>query len=214
VTKTCRKCGFVGPPEAFHKTSNICLPCRKVEARLRYVKDTERFKERARARYAANKESIKKQTAAWAAKNRDRVLEYGRRFRKRHPEYYQSYSAKNREAIRAKKRAWYAANKAVALVSRKLRKRRVRFSPGRATTQQILWRFEVFGWCCAYCGAPATHMDHAIPISRGGSNWPANLKPSCAPCNLRKHARPFKVWMGIVEQERASHTQKQGAVDG
>jgi len=36
------------------------------------------------------------------------------------------------------------------------------------------------------CGAPWEHIDHVKPISKGGSNWPANLRPACEPCNLRK----------------------------
>ena len=36
------------------------------------------------------------------------------------------------------------------------------------------------------CGTEATAIDHVKPIARGGSNWPANLRPACTPCNSRK----------------------------
>ena len=44
----------------------------------------------------------------------------------------------------------------------------------------------VIGRSCAYCGEPAAHLDHIVPISRGGSDHPTNLQPLCGPCNLSK----------------------------
>ncbi len=40
---------------------------------------------------------------------------------------------------------------------------------------------------CAYCGDPATTMDHVIPLSRGGLHEPENVVPACKPCNFEKH---------------------------
>jgi len=42
---------------------------------------------------------------------------------------------------------------------------------------------------CVYCGAPATQVDHVVPISRGGADDISNFAASCAPCNLRKGNR-------------------------
>jgi 5-methylcytosine-specific restriction endonuclease McrA len=39
---------------------------------------------------------------------------------------------------------------------------------------------------CHWCGEYATHADHVMPKSRGGSDDPANLVASCAACNLRR----------------------------
>lgn len=45
---------------------------------------------------------------------------------------------------------------------------------------------------CQYCGARAPevrlHVDHVLPVCRGGGNDPANLKTACAACNLGKGA--------------------------
>lgn len=41
---------------------------------------------------------------------------------------------------------------------------------------------------CRYCGDYATHVDHVIPKSRGGSDEFSNLVAACARCNLRKWA--------------------------
>jgi 5-methylcytosine-specific restriction endonuclease McrA len=58
-------------------------------------------------------------------------------------------------------------------------------------------RAEVFArWDgqCAYCDAPAEHLDHVQPLSRGGADAAHNLLPACAPCNLSKGAKSLAEW--------------------
>jgi hypothetical protein len=48
---------------------------------------------------------------------------------------------------------------------------------------------------CEYCRAPQVitaqtyHVDHIIPIARGGTDDPSNLAYTCPRCNLRKSQR-------------------------
>ena len=56
-------------------------------------------------------------------------------------------------------------------------------------------RFEVLkrdGFACQYCGQGAPHVvlhvDHVIPVSRGGTNDPDNLVAACESCNSGKRA--------------------------
>lgn len=37
-------------------------------------------------------------------------------------------------------------------------------------------------------GAPATHVDHIVPVVDGGRDDPGNLRAACAACNLRRGA--------------------------
>jgi 5-methylcytosine-specific restriction endonuclease McrA len=38
-------------------------------------------------------------------------------------------------------------------------------------------------------------VDHVIPLSRGGSNWPTNLVCACGQCNSRKCDKlPWLEW--------------------
>jgi len=39
---------------------------------------------------------------------------------------------------------------------------------------------------CAYCGKPATTVDHVVPRCRGGQNSWENLVAACLTCNSRK----------------------------
>lgn len=39
---------------------------------------------------------------------------------------------------------------------------------------------------CHYCGAPATTVDHVVPISVGGRHSVVNTVPACRPCNEYK----------------------------
>lgn len=60
-------------------------------------------------------------------------------------------------------------------------------------------RFEIIerdGGICQYCRAPATppHVDHIIPVSRGGSFDHSNLCVACPPCNKSKGAKLVAEW--------------------
>jgi hypothetical protein len=66
---------------------------------------------------------------------------------------------------------------------------------GYATDGQLASRWAFYGGKCWMCDAPAAHMDHVKPLARGGSNWPANQRPACWPCNRRKAAHwPLPAW--------------------
>jgi HNH endonuclease len=50
---------------------------------------------------------------------------------------------------------------------------------------------------CMYCGGPdPKHLDHVVPLSRGGPDGPENRLISCQSCNLRKSDRTPSEWLG------------------
>jgi 5-methylcytosine-specific restriction endonuclease McrA len=71
----------------------------------------------------------------------------------------------------------------------------VRRAAGWASRAAIQARIDFYGGLCWICrAAPYEAIDHVKPISRGGSKWPANLRPACTPCNSRKGAQwPYEV---------------------
>jgi len=63
---------------------------------------------------------------------------------------------------------------------------------GQVTLEQLQARIEYYGERCWICGQPYNAIDHVKPTSKGGSNWPVNLRPICEACNLYKAGRwPF-----------------------
>jgi len=57
---------------------------------------------------------------------------------------------------------------------------------GMTTQEQLQARWDYYGNRCYICGAPAEATDHVIPLNKGGSDWPANLRPICKHCNSKK----------------------------
>jgi hypothetical protein len=68
------------------------------------------------------------------------------------------------------------------------RRARKRGAPGTSTTTAIQLRRELYGNKCWICGETPGAIDHIKPLAKGGSNWPANLRPICKSCNSTKHA--------------------------
>ena len=114
--------------------------------------------------------------------------------------------AETREVRRAKKRAHYARNaKAINAREEARRKRapqgqatsvrnyraRKRAAQGRHSKTEIAAILKTQGGKCAYCRAPLRtrfHVDHIIPLARGGANDRRNLQLTCRSCNQRKGA--------------------------
>ncbi|OKI71401.1 HNH endonuclease [Streptomyces sp. MJM1172] len=56
-----------------------------------------------------------------------------------------------------------------------------------------------WGSACAYCGKRAEHLDHVVPLSRGGEDVESNMVPACAPCNLSKGAKTLEEWAATFD---------------
>lgn len=78
----------------------------------------------------------------------------------------------------------------------KHRKAKQRGSTALMLTPDQLWRKWVeFGHTCAYCGADGDlHIEHVIPISKGGEHHLGNIVPACQRCNYSKRSAPVEEW--------------------
>ena len=176
----------------------------------------ERAKEsakRARLRYYHEGDGAAKQKAYREA-NKERYREcYARKDERRRTdpillakrrERDKDYYYRNRERRIANVKAYEIANAAKVRLWKQVRAARRRSKElsngGSFTRQQWLWRLEFYGFRCAYCGCEVAeetaHIDHVIPVSKGGPNWPSNLVPSCCKCNLSKHVKSIlPLWL-------------------
>lgn len=74
------------------------------------------------------------------------------------------------------------------------RRARLAGCAGVVTLEQLLERIDFYGGRCYLCGDEWEHMDHVKPLSAGGANIAANLRPACGSCNSSKHNK----WEGVA----------------
>jgi 5-methylcytosine-specific restriction endonuclease McrA len=125
-----------------------------------------------------------------AVKARYRASEKGRA---KEAEYNKS------EAKRKAQSRWAAKPEAKTIVRANYRKRRARLlgAEGSHTSADIQTLFEKQKARC-FCTADLSvgyHVDHIIPLARGGSDGPDNLQLLCPPCNISKGARTMLEWL-------------------
>lgn len=149
--------------------------------RARYASDPERFCNQQRERRARDPEKTKLLDAKYAAARKDKARIYNREWR-----------AKNKESARDRHRRWRSANIEKARTSCRNRRARKRQADGHHSEADAINIRKLQRDRCAYCKTRlhnSGELDHIIPLSKGGTNWPRNLQWLCQPCNSSKHAR-------------------------
>lgn len=124
--------------------------------------------------------------AKWRRENRTRWNEIGKGWRDRYPEKY-----------KAKNRRWRENNPDGERAIKHRRRARERNAPGSHTAQDIQCLYALQRALCAACKVSLQdgyHVDHVMPLARGGSNGPENLQLLCPPCNWSKNAKHPDEW--------------------
>jgi 5-methylcytosine-specific restriction endonuclease McrA len=174
-----------------------CSECCAARSAKRYAENSDTLRQRARERGATPEYKAKR--AARIDLNRAEHNARSRAYAKANPEKIKlaskNWRARNVESNRARKIEWARANP-LAVKEQRFRRRALLKNARlcRLTSQQIAARVSVFGDVCAYCSATWSHLDHVIPLTRGGAHCLANLRPACARCNLTKSNKPHRQW--------------------
>lgn len=137
----------------------------------------------------------------WRLANPQKVTAYNKKRKASSQEHYKKWRQANPEKLRQKLKQWKTENPEKRNIhSRKWEKKnplkiktiqhnrrgRKQSAAGHHETKQLQDRLDYYGNCCWMCGGIATAVDHVKPLAKGGSNWPANLRPACSTCNSRK----------------------------
>lgn len=123
----------------------------------------------------------------------DDLREAARRWQAEHPETGRAWRLNNPERVREyRSRNYHKYREARIANSSKARAKRMA-AEGDWNSHDVYLIIKSQSGKCYYCdnkvghGGVPWHVDHFIPLSRGGTNYPENLVVACASCNLRKH---------------------------
>jgi len=137
--------------------------------------------EKNKARYIANSENVIAQSKAWKAANQDRAKANNK-----------AWYAANKEKVKASSKAWEKANPEACRIINHNRNARKRLNGGALSKGLSAKLFNLQRGLCPCCNQPLGdnyHMDHIMPISKGGKNEDWNIQLLRATCNNQKHAK-------------------------
>lgn len=158
--------------------------------------------------------------AQWQRDNPDKVKARNKRYAERHPEKVrnsrrltkQKYAhsphgrliiktrrERNRDKTNSQHRYRYAHVPGVK--EKHLAKaHNRRMADGHFTPSDIRALYDEQEGRCAYCGISTHddyHVDHLVPLKRGGTHDPENLRISCPTCNMSKGAKLLSEWEAV-----------------
>jgi len=221
--KTCTVCGRVFPATAefFHRHGGgelraQCKECHCAQKRRYRQENLEKVKER-NAKYRANNhekeverwkryreenaDSIRLKKRQYWIDNLDANHERQRRYREQNAELVRAqkrlYRKANIEDARERDRRYRKSHKVQRRIWESARRARKRSAPGSYTVADIERQYQAQKGKCYYCGMKVGkqyHIDHVVPLSRGGSNSPENVVIACPDCNFGKNNKLPHEW--------------------
>jgi 5-methylcytosine-specific restriction endonuclease McrA len=142
----------------------------------------------------ANPEKVKAYMGAWTEANPEKRKANGAAYYERNPAKYMAKSAAWREAnpdkVSLASVAYYEANAEAVKVGVRNYQARKGNAPGSHTVGDIAALHRQQNSRCNACGADfaqvKVHVDHIVPLAKGGANGADNLQLLCGPCNQSK----------------------------
>lgn len=164
--KKCPKCGKIKDIGEFYSNKS------KRDGFSVYCKEC--IKNDSHDYYKKNKEECRERLNNWRNKNREYVRERDKKYREENLDYFYN---KARE--------------------RKLAQKKV--SDGTVTLEYEQYLYDEQNGKCAYCGCnlneSGKHLDHIVPLSKGGLHTANNVHWTCPTCNLSKGDKLEDEWL-------------------
>lgn len=183
-TLICRTCGVEKPRTEYYRTRLVCKQCSNKEISEHWKKNKEARKAICQRYYQKHKEECKQRCAEYRASpevkenRRVNAVEYRKENSQERADYLRKWYKENPEQMRAN-----------SIKSMHIRRARIKQVPYESFYRQEI--FDRDGGMCRYCGVTLTpndwHLDHIVPIARGGAHTRENTTASCEACNLSKH---------------------------
>jgi 5-methylcytosine-specific restriction endonuclease McrA len=210
MTKKCTKCLEIKDLGDFSKNSKNktdgrqpkCKRCNK----LYYQENNAKINKRIRGHYNKNKKEILKRRAELRkrpeAKKKKAELntEHYKKNKNKIAKYHKWWSKKNRDGIRKNHKAWRTKNPEKARANRRASGHKRRewciINGNNTLTSKDVYRLLRTSDNCFYCKklCEEKHIDHIIPVSRGGQNCLENVVVACTTCNLNKGNKLISEW--------------------
>ena len=198
--KTCNCCKITKPLTEFSiKKSTkdgyygFCKQCKAEKDKEYRIVNKAKLKDKQAAKYKDNKEAI-------LEKRRKRYQEATPEMVEKRKEVKRKYTQNAPEEVKQRKKEYdkkYFASEAGKITTmksvHKRRAQKVSSEDGTVTSQALDKLKEEQDYKCKYCGSALdfsakgqVHLDHIIPLSKGGAHSITNVVWSCASCNLKK----------------------------
>lgn len=187
----CKACTNYRNRKLYSKDIELSRKKHQIKQRRLHATNKERYRETDRQRYANDPQHFrnKRKRNYWLKVDHSRKLS---------ADYNRNRRVVKKDHVTRVEKA-YRDNNPEKIYLKNLKRRLAQHSTrGKASLEQIKQRMAFFGNCCAYCNGPYEEVDHVIPLSRGGTNWPANLRPACSHCNRKKRNQIAQQWKNVV----------------
>lgn len=142
----------------------------------------------------------------YAERNREHNRNYFARMTdEERKEYFRARYHKNKDKYNAQSREWAKNNREASQASahqtQLKRKYPEVFAVSSITVKELRdWLIEKRETPCTYCGKPGTHIDHVVPLAKGGMHSWDNIVLACKTCNLSKRDLDKDEWLSHIRQ--------------
>lgn len=176
-----------------------------------------------------NHEELALKHKQWREENKEKISLQQKQYREENKEktslYQKQWREENKEVIALKAKQWHDENKEREILRRKSymktpigriiqrnakHKRRTITKQGDVTTAQLRKLLDN-ATHCFYCNNPLTpnnvHIDHYVPLAKGGLHTITNLRVACKQCNTQKSDKTPEEFLKILSEitQRKSH---------